>query len=257
MSELCSAAAGVAPIAALDLVATTLARLGQRCAGVPGIGVLYGPAGWGKTFATNTLALESRAYYVSMRSAWRTKAMLEKILFEMGIAHGRHTNAALLDMVCEQLARSGRPLIIDEFDYCTKSDTLVELTRDLYEGSHATLLLVGEELLPRKLERWERFHSRVLTWAPAPPVTLADAVTLAPLYAPGVSLAPDVLSHLVRLARGSVRRVCVNLVALREYAMTYGLAEVGAEDIKAVTLHTGRAPTRRELSEATGVAQLS
>lgn len=258
MSEVQSAGtADVAPIATLDLVATTLTRLAQRCSGVPGIGVLYGPAGWGKTFATNALALESRAYYVSMRSAWRTKTMLEKILFEMGIAHGRHTNAALLDLVCEQLSRSGRALIIDEFDYCTKSDTLVELTCDLYEGSHGALLLVGEELLPRKLERWERFHSRVLTWAPAPPVTLADAIALSPLYAPGVRLAPDVLSHLVELARGSVRRVCVNLVALREYAMTYGLAEVSIEDIKGVPLYTGRAPTRRALSETARPVRVS
>lgn len=39
---------GVASIAALDLVATTLTRLKQRRSGMPGIGVLYGPAGWEK-----------------------------------------------------------------------------------------------------------------------------------------------------------------------------------------------------------------
>lgn len=142
--------------------------------------------------------------------------MLEKILFEMSIKHGRHNSATLLDLVCEQLARSARPLIIDEFDHCAKSDTLVELTRDIYEGSGGALLLVGEELLPRKLERWEQFYSRVLTWAPAQAVTVADATQLVPLYAPSLRVAQEVLAHLVHLSRGSVRRVCVNLAALHE-----------------------------------------
>lgn len=236
---------GTASIATLDLVVATIERLNQRRNGVPGLGVVYGPAGWGKTFATNAIAIESRAYYVQMRSAWRTKTMLEKILYEMGVKHGRETNAGLLDIVCEQLSTSRRPLIIDEFDYCVKSDALVELTRDIYEGSQGSILLVGEELLPKKLEQWERFHSRVLTWAPAQAVSVGDARKLSPIYAPDIAISDDVLIHLVDLSKGSVRRVCVNLVTIYEHCITHGLLEFGTSELDAVTLYTGRAPERR------------
>src|SRR4051812_13797435 len=113
---------GIAAIATLDMVAATLERLSTRRLGVPGIGVLYGPSGWGKTFSTNTLANESRAYYVQILSAWRSKDLLEKILSEMGVAHGRATVSKLLDMVTQQLSASRRTLILDEFDHAAKSD---------------------------------------------------------------------------------------------------------------------------------------
>lgn len=236
---------GVANIGTLDLVSATLERLDTRRSGLPGMAVLYGPAGWGKTFATNVLAIESRAYYVQMRSAWRSKTLLEKILFEMGVKHGRATVPDLLDLVCEQLSTSRRTLILDEFDYATRSDNLIELARDIYEGSQGSLLLVGEELLPKKLERWERFHSRVLTWAPAQRVTVSDAAQLAPIYAPGLPIADDVLVRLVELANGSVRRVSVNLTQLHEHCLTYGAEACTMAEFDQVAIYTGRSPDRR------------
>lgn len=237
----------VAHIATLDLVSATLERLDARSNGLPGIAVLYGPAGWGKTFAANTLANEARAYYVQMRSAWRSKTLLEKILADMGIRHEPATTARLLDMVAEQLSASRRTLILDEFDYAAKAknDTLIELTRDIYEASQGSLLLIGEELLPKKLERWERFHSRVLTWAPAQPVTLEDAMKLAPIYASTLEFDTDVLQYLVDIAQGSVRRVCVNLTQLLDFSNTQGLDRITMNDLAATTVYTGRSPERR------------
>ncbi|MBY0572578.1 MAG: ATP-binding protein [Undibacterium sp.] len=228
------------------MVAATLERLRNRRLGVPGIGVLYGPSGWGKTFATNTLALENRAYYVQMLSAWRCKDLLIKILAEMGVAHGKTiTTAKLLDLVTEQLTASRRTLIIDEFDHAAKSDALVELVRDIYEGSQGSLLLVGEELLPRKLEAWERFHSRVSTWAPAQKVCVEDAVKLAPIYCPGVAVSVDALERLVSLSKGSVRRVVNCLTVIYEHSQLYALELVDVGVLAGVKLPSDRAPERR------------
>lgn len=236
---------GVAAIATLDMVAATLERLSNRRLGVPGIGVLYGPSGWGKTFSTNTLANESRAYYVQMLSAWRSKDLLSKILAEMGVAHGKSTVSKLLDMVTEQLSASRRTLIIDEFDHATKSDALIELTRDIYEGSQGSLLLVGEELLPRKLEAWERFHSRVSTWAPAQKVSLDDSTKLAPIYCPGIAVTEDALARLVTLSKGSVRRVVTCLTAIHEHSQLYALEQVDEATLAGIKLPSDRAPERR------------
>lgn len=236
---------GIAAIATLDVVQATLEQLATRRQGVPGIGVLYGPSGWGKTFATNSLANESRAYYVQMLSAWRSKDLLSKILTEMGVGHKGGTVSKLLDLVTQQLSASRRTLIIDEFDHAAKSDTLIELTRDIYEGAQGSLLLVGEELLPRKLEAWERFHSRVSAWAPAQRVSHADAEKLAPIYCPDVELTLDVHDKLASLSKGSVRRVVTCLTAIHQHSQLFALDQVGMAELANIALPADRAPDRR------------
>ena len=233
----------VAQIHNLDMVRVAVERLINRQDSLPGFAVLYGPAGYGKSTALLAVANETRAYYVQMRSAWGRKALLEKILFEMGLKpFGTITN--MLDQVCAQLGASGRPLMIDEFDFAVRSDGMVELIRDIYEGSQATVILSGEEMLPQKLKRWERFHSRVLSWLPAQPVSVADAGALVPIYAPGIKIADDMIEHLVHLASGSVRRVVVNLSGIHEAAATAGWSKVDRAVWGDRILYTGEAPRR-------------
>ena len=233
----------VAQIHNLSLVRTATERLAGRTVGLPGMAVLYGPAGYGKTTAALAIANESRAYFVQMRSAWGRKTLLEKILLEMGAKpHGTIPN--MLDQVCEQLATSGRMLMIDEFDYCLRNDSAIELVRDIYEGSQSTLLLLGEELLPQKLKKSERFHGRVLSWIPAQPVSLQDARALAPIYCHGIDVADDLLAHLVKHSGGSVRRVSVNLASVFEAASLEGWDRVTLGDWGDRPIYTGEAPRR-------------
>lgn len=230
----------------LALVRTALEKLTSRTDGIPGLGCLYGPAGWGKTTAMVAVMNATRAYYVQMRSAWGRKALLEKVLIEMGFKP-RGTITQMLDEICGQLGRSGRPLMIDEFDFALRGDAMVELVRDIYEGSQAVIVLAGEELLPRKLARWERFHSRVATWLPAQPVSLADAKLLAPIYC-DTPCADDYLAMLVTRAAGSVRRVCVNLAVAAETASLEGWRKIDLATWQDRPVYTGQAPAR-ELPE--------
>lgn len=234
----------IANISNLHLVAVATDKLLNRVDGLPGIGVIYGEAGRGKTIACSALANKTRGYYVQMRSAWNRKTMLEKILFEMGIKQ-LSTISSMLDQICEQLAASGRPLIIDEFDFCLRSDAMVELVRDIYEGSQGTLILVGEEMLPHKLKKWERFHSRVMAWIPAMPVSLDDARQLAPIYCPAVEVSDDLMAHVVSSANGSVRRVCVNLTLIHEQANLSAETKMNLKSWGDRDLYNGEAPKRR------------
>ena len=230
----------------LAIVRTAMEALAGRAGGLPGLGVLYGPAGWGKTTALVAVANNARAYYVQMRSAWGRKALLEKILIEMGFKP-RGTIPHMLDEICDQLGKSGRPLMIDEFDFALRGDAMVELVRDIYEGSQAPIILAGEELLPKKLARWERFHSRVLSWVPAQPVSLADAKALAPIYC-DTPCADDFMAMLVAKSGGSVRRVSVNLAQAGQVAALEGWRKVDLATWKDRPIYTGRAPAR-ELPE--------
>lgn len=216
-----------------------------RAANLPGLVCLYGPSGWGKSISANYLCNAQRGYYLQVKSIWSKKVVLEKILLEMGIKPGP-TAGAMLDQVCDQLSASGRPLVIDEMDHLVEKKS-VELIRDIYEGSQAPVLIIGEEQLPQKLKRWERFHGRILAFVPALPVSQSDAIALAAVYAHGLEVAIEVIDHLVKASHGSVRRVCVNLDLLREAAAVHGVTAVDLAwcEARSIVFYTGEAPKRR------------
>ncbi|WP_427550918.1 AAA family ATPase [Methylomonas sp. MS20] len=236
---------GIAHIGNMRQCQVALERAIERHAGLPGLVCFYGPSGWGKSLSSNYLCNSVRGYYVQIKSLWSKKVILQKILGEMGIKPAP-TCGEMLDQVCDQLAASGRPLIIDEMDHIVDKKA-VELVRDIYEGSQAPILIIGEENLPQKLKKWERFHGRILAFVPALPVDLEDAKRLASVYAQGIECADDLLRKLVADSHGSVRRVCVNLDQVREAAAEQGVRQVdlGWCQGHGVAFYTGEAPKRR------------
>lgn len=215
----------------------------DREPGTPGFVVLSGPSGFGKSTACAYLANKHGAYYVECKSVWSKKAVIENILKVMGIVPAKIV-PAMLEQVCEQLAKSGRPLIIDEFDYLVEKAS-VEIIRDIYEGSKAAIMLVGEENMPNKLLKWERFHGRVLDWAVAPAADIDDARTLAGFYCQGVTVKDDLLEQIQAKSKGSVRRISINLIRARQEAQYQGLQTIGLKEWGKKELFTGDAPQPR------------
>ena len=81
----------IAKITNIALANAAMAQLVNRQDGLPGLGVLYGPSGYGKTTATVAVANQTRAYYVQLRSAWTRKTFMEKVCVELGVEKGRNT----------------------------------------------------------------------------------------------------------------------------------------------------------------------
>ena len=236
---------GIARIGNIIQCGIALERAMERSANLPGLVCFYGPSGWGKSLSSNYLCNAKRGYYIQVKSIWSKKVVLQKILGEMAIKPG-NTTGEMLDQVCDQLSASGRPLVIDEMDHLVEKKA-VELVRDIYEGSQAPILIIGEEQLPQKLKKWERFHGRILSFMPALPVSLDDAKQLAAVYAPGIECGDDLLRKLVADAHGSVRRVCVNLDQVREEAAGFGVNKVDLAwcQQQNVAFYSGEAPKRR------------
>lgn len=242
-ARLKSAAGSIAQITNIALCDIAIERASSRTTGLPGMVVFYGPSGYGKSIAANFVANSRRAHYVQAKSVWTKKHFLKSVLFEMGIKPAG-TIPEMADQIAEELAHSNRPLIIDEMDHIVDRHA-VELVRDLYESSHAPILMIGEEGLPAKLKKIERMHGRMLDWIPAQPVTVDDAKKLTGIYCPNVDIHDDLLSHVVGLANGSVRRVCVNLDRIQEQAMIAGMKVIDLASWGKRELYTGDAPKRR------------
>lgn len=233
----------IAPLRNVALATSAMQRAVDRPLHLPGMVTFSGPSGFGKSMAAAYVANKFRAFYVECKSTWTRKAILDAILREMGKVPAK-TIAAMTDQIADELVISGRPLIIDEMDHVVDKRA-VEVIRDIYEGSKAPILLIGEELLPTKLAQWERFHGRILTWTQAEPVSMADAAHLRGLYCRHVTVGDDLLAMLLEAAHGSARRVCVNLELIQSEALSDGVATADRAWWGSRTLHTGQPPKRR------------
>lgn len=218
-------------------------RVQNRGPDLPGMACFYGPSGYGKTTAALWNANETNAYQVQVKSVWSRKHLAEAITRELGLPPGR-TIAIMVDQIAEELMKTGRPLIIDEADYLM-SPSMIEMIRDIYEGSQAAVILIGEERLPQKLAKWERVHGRMLDWVGAQPLDLREVGLLAEIYCPGVDLDDGLKGAVLQASNGSARRVCVNLSLLAEMARTKGVAALSSKDMSK-SFFTGNPPPPRK-----------
>lgn len=246
-------ASGIAPLANIGIAERAFARLNGRGADEPGLVTLHGPSGYGKSTAAAWLAARHKAYYVQADDFWTKKTMLFAISEALGLKYtrGKGDNErayrpdiyTMAEAIKKQLEASNRLLIIDEFDYCVAKG-LVESVRSLYEGSKASILLIGEELLPQKLEAWERFHGRMLDWFPAEPAGVDDLKTLAAARCPGLRIADDLMEYLLTIAQGSVRRLGNNLALIGQSAREEGWESVDRARWGDRALQSNKAPRR-------------
>ncbi len=233
----------VAPLTNVARLAAALQQATDRPRHLPGMVTFYGPPGRGKSFAAAYAANKHRALYVECKSSWTRRALLLAILREMGVRDPRGTLYDLTDAVSEQLVLSSRPLIIDEMDHLVAKGA-VEIVRDIYEGSQAAILLIGEELMPARLAKWERFDSRQLDFIEALPPTLDDARHLARLYAPEVAIAADLVTAIHGAGRGSVRRICIKLEHVRRECLELGKDAIDRAQWGTRSLTAGDPPAR-------------
>lgn len=237
----------VAPLRNVAALTALVDRVKNRSMSLPGMGTFYGPSGLGKTFAGIYATNKFGAVTVQLKSVWTKKTLTDAILTEMGLPTGKSVSEAV-DRISERLAISDAPLIIDEADYLVKRN-MVEIVRDIYEGSGAAIILIGEELLPQKLCAWERVHGRMLDWVPAQPADLSDVGHLARIYARGLTIEPALQQRMLAASHGSIRRICVNLDRVREHAAREGLKSVGLTEWAGRDFFSGTAPIARKFED--------
>lgn len=237
----------VAPLRNVAALSALIDRVQKRAHGLPGMATFYGPSGYGKTTASVYAANRFDAYQVQVKSVWTQRKFCEAILTDLGVRPSR-TIADMVDQISEELARTGRPLLIDEADHLV-ARRMIEIVRDIYESSGATVILIGEELLPQKLQKWERVHGRMLDWVGAEPGCLQDVGHLAPIYCRDITLADDLKEYLLKVSQLSIRRICINLERVREFAVTHGMTRVEMKNWGKAHFFTGEAPApRRKLA---------
>jgi DNA transposition AAA+ family ATPase len=233
----------IAPLRNVALFRDLLQRLAERPRHLPGMGLFYGFSGYGKTFSAIYGANKERAFYIEMGESWTKKKFCQALLTELGVP-AKGTVPDLVEQIQERLSMTRRPLIIDEADHVVRRG-FVETIREIHDKTHAPIVLLGEELMPQRLTQVERVHNRLLDAVPAQPADVSDGTALAQLYAPGVTIAGDLMAEIVKQSDGRARRVCINIEHVRQWARMEGRDTVALADWGDRGFHTGQAPARR------------
>lgn len=237
---------GFGTIAPLKNVAAAYAvaqRIIDRPAGVDGLGLYYGPSGYGKSKASTYVQNKTNAIYIEVFEYWSKRTFCEVLLSELGIDRPRGTIASMMMQALRLLQDDpNRLMIIDEADKLVDKG-MIELVRDIYKGARIPVLLVGEEQLPQKLARYERCENRVTAYGMANPSDLDDARALAKIYHPKLTFNDDLLAQVVSKTRGVASRIVTSLAEVSQFARVNGLTEIALADYTG-SYFTGQAPRR-------------
>lgn len=237
----------VAPLRNVMLLGALIRKVVHRDEGMPGMGCFHGFSGYGKSQAALYNTQATNACWVEVKSVWTRKTLADKICMGLRIPAGKNV-AESVEKIGEELAKSGRPLLLDEA-HILCVDSMMKLVHDIYESSHgSSIVLIGEEQLPQSLKRWERVHNRILDWEAAQPADLREVGILAQLKCPGLQISEEVLQKTLVVSEAVARRVVSNLNQIKDYARIEGKAQITSADVKQIKWLDGQAPTARRIA---------
>ena len=137
----------------LDFVKTTVADdvfdIAKTCHVENEIGVCYGEAGIGKTFAVKRYKYENAGVVlIEADLGYRPKVLFSEIHKKLGFDGHGTVHSMMLDII-DKLKSSGRLIIVDEAEHLPY--TSLELLRRIYDKAEVGILLVGMPRLMKNL----------------------------------------------------------------------------------------------------------
>lgn len=215
-------------------------QLAGRDIGVPGMALVHGYTGAGKTTAITALVNTTRGVYVRAMRTWTPNTMLGRIVTELqGAPMGR--NAAMVDYIVSQLQEQNRPLFVDEADYLVAHSDMIETLRDIHDLSEQPVVMVGMEGIERRLAMRPQLARRISHWVEFLRSDLADARAVTDAVCE-VGVDDELLARLHAESGGSVGLMVVGLARIEQLARANGWARVDAAQWGERKLFIGGAP---------------
>jgi DNA transposition AAA+ family ATPase len=201
--------------------------LRSRDAGTPGMGLVYGYTGVGKSTAVAWMLNQVNGLQTRAAACWTPTAMLGALMHELGAAPLSRA-MRMVDHIVGELRRTGRPVFVDEADYLLQDGRMLETLRDIHDLSGAPVILIGMEGIERRLVHRPQLAGRVSQWVEFRAAGRDDARILADKVCE-VQIAEDLLERLWTASKGSMRLMVVGLSRIEAYARAQRLAAVDEE----------------------------
>ena len=196
---------------------TVASQLTRVEAGVPGMALVHGVKGLGKTTVAINYAAQkgSQAVYLRAKGIWTCSWMLEDLLIELCITPRRGEKAKFDDLV-SALSENPRLIIIDETNLVKAP--LLEALRAVHDMTHNPFLFIGHEGIMESLMRQGPFFDRILYKAELKPLNLSD-LELFCTEALEVSIDGQALKAVLKETGGNFRKSVMRLKTLGNVVM--------------------------------------
>ncbi|NLO92524.1 MAG: ATP-binding protein [Elusimicrobia bacterium] len=180
----------------VNAFAAAMTRLQNRQAGVPGMALVSGAPGLGKTrTAIWYAAQDSKVIYLRAKALMTPRGLLEELASELKAAPSRRAFELFIN--CRQKLKEipGVMILVDEVDYLFHDVRMIDTLRDLHDDSGAAVVMLGMDAIDRKLSQHQHLYDR-----------FAEVVKFRELSATDVKTVFDQLCD-VRLSDDAVRLV--------------------------------------------------
>lgn len=134
-------------------------KLQNRPQGVPGMALVYGEPGLGKTQTAVWWAVHNNAVFIRSTNLMSGRWLLEELVEELGEVP-YYRSADLFKQVIRQLSEEPRPIIVDEIDYLISDSKAIETLRDIYDKTNNPIIMMGMGLADKKLMRYRHLYDR-------------------------------------------------------------------------------------------------
>ena len=198
-------------------------------AGVPGMGLVHGFKGLGKTTGAIYYASqeENRAIYTRAKRGWTDSWMLEEILIELSVAPRRGDKAKFDDLV-SALMESPRLIIIDETNLVNAQR--LETMRAIHDLTANPILFIGHEGILKELMRYGPFFDRILYQTELKPLTFADMETYC-AEALEIGISSEALEKVMQETKGNFRKGVIRLKELEDKAKVKNLKRIEVSEL--------------------------
>jgi Cdc6-like AAA superfamily ATPase len=218
----------IVPVSNVARLSAASEALLNREPGMPGMGLIHGDTGLGKTTAVTWLITRNNGVYVRALSTTTPSSLLRTIARELDL-ESRPSNVETVEVIVQRLAETGRPLFVDEADYLVTSAKLVETLRDIHDLATVPVVLIGMAGIQRKLRSRPQLTGRIAQWVEFQPASADDLRMLATQLVE-VTIADDLLARLHEASRGSMRLAVVGMGHIEALAKAKNLTTVTLAD---------------------------
>lgn len=198
--------------------------------GQPGLMVVWGLPGRGKTSCVEDYAVNSGAVYLYVEEETTPLGLLRGICRELNGMEPKQREYAKR-IIAQELDESPRTLLIDEADkLCIHG---IGQLKDIHDMTGVPVVLVGEPALYGKLHSRGRVWDRVTKTVEFGPVMLEDVVVLG-IKACGLKIQPDAAALLLKRCKGGFRGLYHDLRDLEVIAKSNKIDVIDQEAVQAI-----------------------
>jgi hypothetical protein len=213
----------------------SLSLLSDTERGRPGIGVVQGEAGRGKTMAAKEWHAMNGGIFLRVLEGWSQFSFLQALTYEVTGERPNNTTRCR-NRIMDALSDSPQPIIVDEADRLHMGR--IEDLRDVHDMTGCPVVLIGEEGFYPKLHARRRVQSRVVDVVNFDPIAPDDVILFA-LQAASLNVSPEAAHKLANLAKGSFRVVYGYALRLEEYAKAQDTNNIDAKTVNSLRIGRG------------------